>query len=103
VDNNLDDHDPEAQVIDAGHQFVILYSPWLRLGEGAFSVEYDPEANEVERFENSDSKAQGQLREIRKVLGTQLANDMSSERWIVKAVSDALPCRPFCNLTVFSL
>lgn len=79
--------DPETQVISTGHQFVILYSPWLRLGEETFKVEYVEESIETERFENSDSKVQGQLREIRKVLGTQLAGEMVSEAWIAKAVS----------------
>jgi hypothetical protein len=65
----------------------MLYSPWLRLGEETFKTEYDPEAIEAERFENSDNKVQGQLREIRKILGTRLANEMSSETWIAKAVS----------------
>jgi len=79
--------DPETHVISTGHQFVILYSPWLRLGEETFKVEYVEESIEAECFENSDSKVQGQLREIRKVLGTQLAGEMISEVWIAKAVS----------------
>lgn len=75
----------EDQVIKAGHQFVILYSPWLRLGEGTFNVEYDEEFDEGQRFENGDNKAQGQLREIMKVLGARLSAEMS-EAWLVKAV-----------------
>jgi hypothetical protein len=77
----------ETQVINAGQRFVILHSPWLRLGEKTFSVEHDPESDEIERFENNDNKVQGQLREIKQVLGTRLASEMSSEAWIVKAVS----------------
>lgn len=65
----------------------MLYSPWLRLGEETFKAEYDPEVDEAERFENGDSKVQRQVHEIVKVLGTRLASEMSSERWIAKAVS----------------
>ena len=64
----------------------MLYSPWLRLGEETFKVEYDPEANEAECFENSDNKVQGQVHEIVKIFGTRLASEMSSETWIAKAV-----------------
>ena len=85
--NEPGEPDPEAQVISAGHQFVILYSPWLRLGEETFKAECAEESIEAERFENSDSKVQGQLGEIRKILGTQLAGEMTSEVWIAKAVS----------------
>jgi hypothetical protein len=77
----------ETQVFDAGQRFVILHSPWLRLGEKAFNVEFDSNYDETERFESSDNKVQGQLREIKKVLGTKLACEMSSEAWIAKAVS----------------
>lgn len=79
--------DVETQVISAGHQFVMLYSPWLHLGQETFKVEYDPEATESERFENGENKVQGELREIRKLLGARLASDMPSETWIGKAVS----------------
>lgn len=90
--NNVDPNDDdgtgeESEVINAGRRFVMLYSPWLRLGEGTFKVDYDPESDEAERFENSGNKVQGQLREIKKVLGAQLSVEMSSEAWIAKAVS----------------
>ena len=87
---NLDDSDTsneETQVISAGHRFVMLYSPWLRLGEEIFKVEYNPDLDEAECFENNENRVQGQLQEIRKVLGSRLADEMSSEKWIAKAVS----------------
>jgi len=65
----------------------MLYSPWLRLGEETFKVEYDLDAIEAERFENGDNKVQGQVHEIVRILGTRLALEMSSETWIAKAVS----------------
>ena len=84
----------ETKVIDAGRQFVILYSPWLRLREGTFKSEYDPDSEEGERFENGDNKVQGQLREIMKVLGARLSDKMFSETWIAKAVSQPLDQYP---------
>jgi len=74
-------------VINAGHRFVIFNSPWLRLGEEIFKVDYNPDLNEAERFENTENKTQGQLHEVRKALGSRLAGDMSSEKWIAKLVS----------------
>jgi hypothetical protein len=78
--------DAETHVISAGHLYVIIYAPWLRLGEETFKVEYDPEADQDERFENSENKAQGQLHEIIRVLGSRFAKEVSSEAWIAKAV-----------------
>jgi len=74
-------------VINAGHKFVLVYSVWLRLGEEIFKIDYNPDFDEAERFENIENKDQSQLREIRKVLGCQLANEVPSETWIAKAVS----------------
>jgi len=89
-DDSDDGMNEETKVIDAGRHFVILYSPWLRLGEGTFKVEHDPDSEEGERFENGDNKVQGQLREIMKVLGARLSDKMFSETWIAKAVSQPL-------------
>ena len=65
----------------------MVYSPWLRLGEEMFKIDYNPDLDDAEHFENIENKDQGQVHEIRKVLGCQLANEMSSETWIAKAVS----------------
>jgi hypothetical protein len=65
----------------------MLYSPWLRDGEGTFKVEYDSGSDEAERFESADNKIQGEVREIKMVLGARLSGEMTSEPWIVKAVS----------------
>lgn len=62
------------------------YAPWLRIGEATFNVEYDPEADEAERFENGENKVQGQVHEIIRILGNQLAKEMSSGTWVAKAV-----------------
>jgi hypothetical protein len=43
--------------------------------------------DEAERFEGADNKIQGEVREIKIVLGAQLSGEMSSELWIAKAVS----------------
>ena len=65
----------------------MLYSLWLRHGEATFKVECDPELDEAEHFESADNKIQGEVREIKIVLGAQLSGEMSSEPWIAKAVS----------------
>jgi hypothetical protein len=83
-DNN---NDEETKVINSGHLFVMLHSLWLRHGEGTFDVEYNPEWDDAERFENADNKVQGQLQEIKVLLGSQLFGELSSEAWIAKAVS----------------
>jgi len=77
----------ETRVINAGHKFVIIYALWLRSGEEVFKIDYNPDLDKAERFENIENKDQGQLREVRMVLGCQLANEMASETWIAKAVS----------------
>jgi len=88
TNNDLEDStNEETQVINAGHKFVMVYSPWLRLGEELFKIDYNPDLGDAERFENIENKDQGQLHEVRKVLTHQLANEMSSETWIAKAVS----------------
>ena len=43
----------------------------------------------MEHFEDSDNKIQGQLREIKMVLGDQLFSKMLSEAWIAKVVSQS--------------
>jgi len=85
----------EDLVIKAGHQFVILYAPWLQLGEGTFKIEYVPDSDEGQRFENGDNKVQGQLQEIRKVLGARLSAEMS-ETWLIKAVSQHIGSYAAC-------
>jgi len=86
-DVDQDENDEETHVINAGHCFVMLYSPWLRNGEATFKVECDSESDEAARFENADNKIQGQVREIKVVLGAHLSGEMSSEVWITKVVS----------------
>lgn len=86
-EDDQDDNDEESQVINAGHRFVILYSPWLRDGEGTFKVECNPELNGAERFESAENKIQGEVQEIKTVLGAKLFGEMSSEPWIARAVS----------------
>ncbi|KAH9970790.1 hypothetical protein BGW80DRAFT_540110 [Lactifluus volemus] len=92
--SNSKDHDggndgaKEDKVIQAGHQFAILHSLWLQHDDNAeklFSVEFDPTSDESERFESTDNMIQGQLREIREVLGMEASEVF--EPWVAKAVS----------------
>lgn len=79
--------DESDQVIKAGRHFIILHSLWLHRGEATFKVEYDPDFDLAERFENKDTNIQAQLHEIKEVLGDKLFADIPSETWIAKVVS----------------
>jgi hypothetical protein len=86
-DDSSEGLNEETQVINAGHHFVMLCSPWLRR-QDIFKVEYNPDFDEEERFENGDNMNQGQLQEIMKVLpvGARSSEQMS-EPWIARVVS----------------
>lgn len=87
-----DEVDEESVAINAGRRFVILFAPWLRRGEETFKIKYNTEllVDEDERFENVDNKIQGEIREIKIVLGDSLAREMATQPWIAKAVSHFL-------------
>ncbi|KAF8994668.1 hypothetical protein BDQ17DRAFT_1251509, partial [Cyathus striatus] len=83
--SDSDEQDIRTQVVNAGRKYVILCGLWLRLGAGTFQVVYNPETTDYERFENAQNKIQGQIREIREILGPGLAADMSSDMCIANA------------------
>jgi len=51
-------------VYHAGYKFFLVHGPWIHLGEDLFETEFDEAYNAAERFENDESKAQGQLQEV---------------------------------------
>ena len=43
----------------AGHEFFLIYGPWIHLGEDMFETEFDKAYTENEQFENDGNKVQG--------------------------------------------
>ena len=73
-------------VYQAGHKFFLIYGPWIHLGEDVFKTEFDEAYTETERFENDESKAQGQLQEILSLLQGKFEHDVLQQRWAQRAV-----------------
>jgi len=73
-------------VYQAGHKFFLTYSPWIRLQEGMFETELNEAYTETERFENDESKVQGQLQEIWSLLHEKFECDVLRQRWAQRAV-----------------
>lgn len=51
-----------------------------------FETEFDEAYTEKERFENDESKAQGQLQEIWKLLHGKFERDVLQQKWVQRAV-----------------
>jgi hypothetical protein len=73
-------------VYQAGHKFFLVYCPWIHLGEDMFDTEFDEAHNATERFENDESKVQGQLQEIWSLLQGKFERDVLRQRWAHRAV-----------------
>lgn len=73
-------------VYQAGHKYFLTYSPWIHLGEDIFDTELSEAYTETERFENDESKAQGQLREIWSLLHGKFERDVLRQKWAHRAV-----------------
>jgi hypothetical protein len=73
-------------VYQAGHKFFLVYCPWVHLGEDVFETKFDEAYNANERFENDESKAQGQLQEIWSLLHGKFERDVLGQRWAHRAV-----------------
>ena len=89
-----DDQPSEAQVDEVkglGRRFVILYGPWLRRKELIFQVELEDDEedyDETERFKDSNTMVQAQLREIRGLLPEKYLGDSFTKKWLSKSVSN---------------
>ena len=73
-------------VYQAGHKFFLTCSPWIHLGDGIFETELNEAYTETERFENDESKAQGQLQEIWSLLHGKFERDVLGQKWAHRAV-----------------
>jgi hypothetical protein len=73
-------------VYQSGHKFFLIYGPWIHLGEDMFETDFDEAYNVTERFENDESKAQGQLQEIWSLLQGKFERDVLQQKWAHRAV-----------------
>ena len=73
-------------VYQAGHKFFLTCSPWIHLGDDMFETELNETYTETERFENDESKAQGQLQEIWSLLQGKFERDVLQQTWAHRAV-----------------
>jgi hypothetical protein len=73
-------------VYQAGHKFFLIYGPWIHLREDMFETEFDEAYTETERFENDESKTQGQLQEILSLLHGKFEHDVLRQKWAQRAV-----------------
>lgn len=73
-------------VYHAGHKFFLVHGPWVHLGEDLFETEFDEAYNAAERFENDESKAQGQLQEVWHLLCGKFEQVVLQQKWVHRAV-----------------
>ena len=103
-----DDHpsveEAEAdEVKSLGRRFVILHGPWLRRKELIFQAELDEDYNEKERFKDTNTMVQGQLREIRGLLPEKYLVDAFTKKWLSKSVSNICFQYECTNYSISSL
>ena len=94
-EENLDpDDQPSIEEAEAdevkrlGRRFVILHGLWLRQKEVIFQVDLDEGYEEIERFKDTNTMVQGQLREIRGLLPEKYHGDAFTKKWLSKSVSN---------------
>lgn len=73
-------------VYQAGHKFFLICGPWVHLGEAIFDSEFNEAYSAAERFENENSKAQGQLQEIWGLLQGKFEREVLQQKWVCKMV-----------------
>jgi hypothetical protein len=81
--NQLND---DTFVYQAGHKFFLVCGPWVHLGEAIFDTEFKETYNTSERFENENSKVQGQLQEIWGLLQGKFEREVLQRKWVCKLV-----------------
>ena len=92
TDNPDDDDLEEAEKDEVKHlarHFVIMHGPWLKQ-KLIFQVELvdDEDYDEKERFKDTNTMVQGQLREIRGLLPEKYLEDSFMAKWLSKSVSN---------------
>ncbi len=70
-----------------GRRFVILHGLWLREREHIFQVEFNEDYDEKQRFKDTNTMVQGQLREIKGLLPEKYHGDAFMKTWLSRSVS----------------
>lgn len=73
-------------VYQAGHKFFLICGPWVHLGKAIFDSEFNEAYSAAERFENENSKVQGQLQEIWGLLHGKFECEVLQQKWVCKMV-----------------
>jgi len=85
-DEELGSRADDTFVYQAGHKFFLTYGPWIHLGDDIFGIESDKAYDALERFENDENKAQGQLQEIWSLLRGRFEWEVLQQKWVCRAV-----------------
>jgi len=91
TDSDEEDMDPinradEHFVFQAGHKFFLVCAPWIRTGDDLFEHDVDEDYNAAERFENDNTKSQGQLQDILNLLQARFPPQALQQRWLRRQV-----------------
>ena len=73
-------------IYQSGHKFLLVFGPWIHLGESLFETKFNESYNVAERFENDEGKLQGQLREVWTLLRGRFEEDILRQKWMHRAV-----------------
>jgi hypothetical protein len=82
--------DPKKEIEDLGRKYVILCGLWLRKGRKTFLTNVDEDYSSLaqHRFQNTKSKVQGQLADIRELIPARYhVEDAFKGGWVSKTVS----------------
>jgi hypothetical protein len=64
-----------------------MYAPWVHNGSDIFKYKFNDTYDATERFENDNTKIQGQLQEIVGLLEERLSQDtILSQKWVRREV-----------------
>lgn len=78
----------------AARKFTVMNLFWLREDRRTFRTTVDEQYDHLQRFENLETKIQGQLAEILEVLPSQYASEVgngTTATWLSQTVSTLLP------------
>ncbi len=76
----------DSFIFQSGHKFFLIYGPWVHLGDDLFETKFNEAYNNDERFENDESKAQGQLHEVWSLLCGKFEHEILQQKWVQRAV-----------------
>jgi len=102
-DEETDTKNPTASderfVYQAGHKFFLLRAPWIRSGDDIFDIDIDEGYDAAERFENDQSKSQGQLKEIFDLLQEKFQQHALRQRWLRRQFMNGMKTQRYNTAT----